>query len=47
MTRPRIVVADDYDRMRAAIGGLLVADFDVVSTVADGEAAVEAARAPS
>ena len=45
MTRPRIVVADDHDKTRAAITSLLASDFDVVSTVADGQAAVEAAGA--
>jgi len=45
MTRPRIVVADDHDRTRAAIASLLASDFDVISTVADGHAAVEAAGA--
>jgi CheY-like chemotaxis protein len=47
MARPRIVVADDHDNTRAAIGSLLASDFDVVSTVADGRAAVEAAGALS
>ena len=45
MARPRIVVADDHAATRAAIANLLAADFDVVSSVADGRAAVEAARA--
>jgi len=45
MLRPRIVVADDHDKTRAAITSLLAADFDVVSSVADGQAAVEAVRA--
>ena len=45
MARPRIVVADDHDKTRAAITSLLAADFDVVSSVADGQAAVEAVRA--
>jgi CheY-like chemotaxis protein len=45
MERPRIVVADDHDKTRAAIASLLASDFDVVSTVADGQAAVEAAGA--
>jgi CheY-like chemotaxis protein len=44
MARPRIVVADDHDKTRAAISSLLASDFDVVSTVADGRAAVEAAE---
>jgi len=45
MLRPRIVVADDHDKTRAAIASLLASDFDVVSSVADGQAAVDAARA--
>jgi DNA-binding NarL/FixJ family response regulator len=45
MARPRIVVADDHDRTRAAIATLLASDFDVVATVADGHAAVKAAGA--
>ena len=45
MGRPRIVVADDHDETRARIASLLASDFDVVSTVADGQAAVEAAGA--
>jgi len=43
MARPRIVVADDHDKTRAAIASLLASDFDVVATAADGQAAVEAA----
>ena len=45
MGRPRIVVADDHVQTRAKIASLLASDFDVVSTVADGQAAVEAAGA--
>jgi DNA-binding NarL/FixJ family response regulator len=45
MARPRIVVADDHDKTRARIASLLAFDFDVVATVADGQAAVEAAGA--
>jgi CheY-like chemotaxis protein len=45
MARPRIVVADDHDKTRAGIASLLASDFDVVATVPDGQAAVEAARA--
>ena len=45
MARPRIVVADDHDKSRVAIASLLASDFDVVATVADGQAAVEAAGA--
>src|SRR5215204_3611759 len=47
MARPRIVVADDHDKTRAWIASLLSSDFDVVSTVANGQAAVEAASALS
>src|SRR5215212_2589084 len=45
MARPRIVVADDHENTRAAIASLLASDFDVVATVAHGQAAVEAAGA--
>jgi CheY-like chemotaxis protein len=45
MATPRIVVADDHDNTRAWIAGLLSSDFDVVATVVDGQAAVEAAAA--
>src|SRR5688572_581994 len=45
MARPRIVIADDHGETRAGIASLLASDFDVVSTVADGQAAVEAAGA--
>ena len=47
MARPRIVVADDHDKTRGRIASLLASDFDVVCTVADGQAAVEAAGALS
>ena len=43
MGRARIVVADDHEETRAQIAALLASDFDVVSAVADGQAAVEAA----
>ena len=45
MARPRIVVADDHDKTRAGIASLLASEFDVVATVADGRAAVQAAVA--
>ena len=45
MARPRILVADDHAEMREWIAMLLESEFDVVATVADGRAAVEAARA--
>jgi len=42
MPEPRVVVADDHDETRALIARLLASEFDVVATVADGQAAVEA-----
>jgi CheY-like chemotaxis protein len=42
MATPRVVVADDHDETRARIASLLASEFDVVATVADGQAAVEA-----
>ena len=45
MPNPRVVVADDHDETRARIVSLLASEFDVVATVADGQAAVEACGA--
>jgi len=45
MLNPRVVVADDYAETRARIVRLLEFQFDVVATVADGQAAVEACGA--
>jgi CheY-like chemotaxis protein len=44
MPTPRVVVADDHDETRALIARLLAPEFDVVATVDDGRAAVEACR---
>jgi CheY-like chemotaxis protein len=44
MTKPRILVADDHAETREGIATLLESEFDVVATVADGQAAVEATR---
>ena len=44
MPGPRILVADDHDKVRAGIATLLASHFDVVATVRDGHEAVEAAR---
>jgi len=41
---PRILVADDHDKVRAGIATLLASHFDVVATVRDGHEAVEADR---
>ena len=45
MSTPRVVVADDHDETRVRIASLLASEFDVVASVADGQAAVEACRA--
>ena len=45
MTNPRIVIADDHAETLALIASLLESEFDVVATVADGQAAVEATGA--
>jgi RNA polymerase sigma factor (sigma-70 family) len=45
MTRPRILLADDHTLMAEALRALLQTDFDVVGTVADGRALLQAAAA--
>ena len=40
--RPRVVVADDNQAIRESVNRLLAADFEVVATVSDGQAAFEA-----
>ena len=42
MGNARLLVADDHAEMRALIASLLKSEFDVVATVADGQAAVDA-----
>jgi len=42
--RPRVVLADDHRIVAEGLKALLAADFDVVATVEDGRAALEAAR---
>ena len=42
MSRPRIVLADDYKPLTSACEDLLQSDYDVVAVVASGEAALEA-----
>lgn len=44
MTRPRIVIADDSRQMREIIEDLVDPNFDVVASVEDGRAAVDAAE---
>ena len=41
--RPRVLLADDYPAMVKAVSRLLTLDCDVVGSVADGEALLEAA----
>jgi DNA-binding NarL/FixJ family response regulator len=45
VSRPRILLADDHKLMAEALQHLLQADFDVVGTVSDGRALIEAAVA--
>src|SRR5262245_60858102 len=42
--RPRVLIADDYPGIVAAIGRLLASDCEVVGSVSDGGALLEAAR---
>ena len=44
MTRPRVLLADDYPGMVTAVSRLLSLDSDVVGTVADASALLEAAE---
>src|SRR5690348_5543376 len=44
MKRPRVLLADDHRMLREAFARLLESDCDVVGAVADGRAALEAAR---
>ena len=43
-TRPRVLLADDYPDMVKAVSRLLALDCEVVGTVADGSALLEAAQ---
>ena len=42
--RPRVLVADDHAELAKAICRLLTEDYEVVATVADGRAVVEAVQ---
>lgn len=44
MTRPRVLLADDYPAMVTAVSRLLSLDCDVVGTVEDGSALLEAVQ---
>ena len=43
-TRPRVLLADDYPEMVKAVGRLLALHCEVVGSVADGSALLEAAH---
>ena len=43
-TRPRVLLADDYPDMVKAVRRLLALDCEIVGTVADGSALLEAAQ---
>jgi CheY-like chemotaxis protein len=43
MSRPRVLIADDHADLVKAVSRLLAVDCDVVGTVADGSAVLEAA----
>ena len=43
-TRPRVMIADDYPDMVKAVSRVLAKDCDVVGTVADGSALLDAAE---
>lgn len=42
--KPKLLVAEDHPAVRAIVVSLLQSDFDLVATVASGQAAVEAAN---
>jgi DNA-binding NarL/FixJ family response regulator len=44
MSRPRVLIADDHADLVKALSRLLAADCDVVGSVADGSAVLEAAE---
>ena len=43
-TRPRVLIADDYPDMVKAVSRLLALDCEIVGSVADGSALLEAAQ---
>ena len=44
MSRPRVLVADDHKQMVQSLVRFLDQDFEIVATVSDGHALVDAAR---
>ena len=45
MKKPSVLMADDHSLMLAGLRKLVEADYDVVGTVEDGRALVDAAQA--
>lgn len=43
MNRPRVLLADDHPHFLAVVTRLLEADYDVISTVSDGQSAIDEA----
>src|SRR4051794_17106230 len=43
MSRPTVLIADDYEPLQRQVRGFLAESYDVVAAVGDGGAAVEAA----
>ena len=44
MSRPRVLLADDHTMVAYALASLLRDDFELVDTVGDGQALIEAAQ---
>ena len=44
MKRPRVIMADDHSLILAGLRKLVETDCDVVATVEDGRALIDAAR---
>ena len=44
MSRPRVLLAEDHAIVAEGLQGILEVDFELVATVGDGRALVEAAR---
>ena len=44
MSRPKVLIADDHELMVRSLVRFLAPEFEIVATVSDGEALVDAAR---
>ena len=42
--KPRLLIAEDHPKVRAIVVSLLERDFDVVASIPNGQAAIEAAH---